>query len=136
MTLEENKQSTPIIAKWTGEDRGDNLAFKEGLRVYTIDKYGYLRSQRYKRSQIRLLSDNLKTLPIEGLSDFKIGNTYSISQSDMVIGKLMESNLFGYRFLAINSLGKLVFKDLDYCEAVKLLSSGDIKQVLENVCDD
>lgn len=136
MEINNIAKNTPTVVEWLGDDRGDNLAIKSGLRIFTVDKYGTLTSQRYKRAQARPVTAMTTNTVIEGLSDLKIGYTYTISQSDVVIGKLLESNLFGYRFLSVNPQGHVTFIDIDYVDATKHLQAGNIKQVIENVCED
>lgn len=116
--------------EWIGDERGDNLAIKSGLRIYTVDKYGTLISQRYKRNVAVQLTDGVTMTPIDGLADLRVGYTYSISQSEIVLGKLVESNLFGYRFLCINHKGVVAFSDIDYDEAINRCRAGDINTVL------
>lgn len=130
------QNNAPAVVEWLGEERGDNLAIKSGHRIFTVDKYGTLASQRYKRAQARLITAMTANTVIEGLSDLRVGYTYTISQSDIVIGKLLESNLFGYRFLSVNPLGQVAFTDMDYADAAKHLQAGNIKQVKECVCED
>lgn len=136
MEINDKAKNTPVIVEWLGEGRGDNLAIKSGLRIFTVDKYGTLVSQRYKHAQARPLTAMTVNTVIEGLSDFKVGYTYTISQSDMVIGKLLESNLFGYRFLSVNPQGLVTFTDINYADVVKHLQAKNIKQVRKNVCED
>lgn len=136
MEINDKAKNTPVVVEWLGDDRGDNLAIKSGLRIFTVDKYGTLISQRYKRAQARPLTAMTANTTIEGFSDLKIGYTYTISQSDIVIGKLMESNLFGYRFLSVNPQGQVTFIDIDYADVTKHLQAGNIKQDRENVCED
>lgn len=136
MEIKDKAKNTPVVVEWLGEDRGDNLAIKSGLRVFTVDKYGTLISQRYKRARARPLTAMTANTTIEGFSDLKIGYTYTISQSDIVIGKLLESNLFGYCFLSVNPQGQVTFVDIDYADVTKHLQAGNIKQVKENVCED
>ena len=66
-----NKKDIPTIIEWLGDDRGDNLAIRFGLRVYTVDRYGNLNSQRYKRALVSPLPEGTYTAPIEGLSDLR-----------------------------------------------------------------
>lgn len=127
--MEVNAINTPAILEWLGEERGDNLAIKSGLRVFTVDKYGTLTSQRYKRAQARPLSTGVESCQIDGISDLSVGATYSISQSEVVIGKLLESNLFGYRFLAVTPSGQVTFTDIEYAEMIAHLQSGNIKRI-------
>ena len=129
MTQNKRTIDTPALMEWLGEDRGDNLAIKHGLRIYTVDKFGTLISQRYKRAQARPLHTQTITSNIEGLSDMQAGNTYTISQSEVVVGKLVESNLFGYRFLCVDPKGQVSFVDMDYVDAVDHFRRGNIKQV-------
>ena len=67
---------------------------------------------------------------IERPSDFKIGNTYTISLPDMMVGKLLESHLFGYRFLILNQNGQEAYFDIDYTDVSKLVKAGSIKLVV------
>ena len=134
--MEVGINNVPVIMEWLGEERGDNLAIKSGLRVFTVDKHGTLRSQRYKRTQARPLSTDIISCDIEGLSDLKVGATYSISQSDIVIGKLLESNLFAYCFLCVTPQGKVTFVDIEYTDAVRHIQAGHIKRILRNISDD
>lgn len=122
-----NPKETPEIMEWLGDERGDNLAIKSGLRVYTVDKYSNLYSQRYKRATSTPLTDGLFTTTISGLSDLKVGYTYSISKSEMVVGKLLESHLFGYRFLSFGPNGNASISDMDYNEIILHFQAGDIK---------
>lgn len=132
MTQNKQTKDTPALMEWLGEERGDNLAIKHGLWIYTVDKFGTLISQRYKRAQARPLATQTIARDIEGLSDMQAGNTYTISQSEVVIGKLVESNLFGYRFLCVDSKGQVSFVDLDYVDAVNHFQRGNIKQVQQS----
>ena len=134
--MEVGINNAPVIMEWLGEERGDNLAIKSGLRVFTVDKYGTLTSQRYKRAQARPLFTEMVSCDIDGISDLKIGVTYSISQSDMLIGKLLELNLFGYRFLAVDPKGQVTFKDMEYADIITHLQSGNIKRIRQILCDD
>ena len=134
--MEVGINNAPVIMEWLGEERGDNLAIKSGLRVFTVDKYGTLTSQRYKRAQARPLFTEMVSCDIDGISDLKIGVTYSISQSDMLIGKLLELNLFGYRFLAVDPKEQVTFKDMEYADIIAHLQSGNIKRIRQILCDD
>lgn len=133
--MEVNANNAPAILEWLGEERGDNLAIKSGLRVFTVDKYGTLTSQRYKRAQARPLHTGAVSCKIDGISDLKVGATYSISQSEVVIGKLLESNLFGYRFLAVTPNEQVTFTDMHYAEVIAHLQSGNIKRI-RKMCGD
>lgn len=132
MTQGKQSKDTPALMEWLGEERGDNLAIKHGLRIYTVDKFGTLISQRYKRAQARPLTDQTIVKDIEGLSDMQVGNTYTISQSEVVVGKLIESNLFGYRFVCVDSKGQISFVDLDYDDAINHFQQNNIKQVQQS----
>lgn len=125
------KKDIPAIIEWLGDERGDNLALRYGFRVYTVDRYGNLRSQRYKRATASPLPEGTYTSPIEGLSDLKPGHTYSISNSEIVVGKLLESHLFGYRFLCINPEGKITISDVNYEDTVRHHQNGDIKAIFK-----
>lgn len=136
MEVNKDIKNTPVIMEWLGEEQGDNLAIKSGLRVFTVDKHGTMISQRYKRAQARPLTSNIAFYEIDGISDLKVGETYSISQSEVVIGKLLESNLFGYRFLSVTPQGDVTFTDIDYAEAIVHFQSGNIKRIRSIVCED
>lgn len=136
MEVKNKTNPTPAIMEWIGENRGDNLAIKSGLRVFTVDKHGTLKSQRYNRSQARPLSTGIISYDIDGLSDLIVGATYSISQSDVVIGKLLESNLFAYCFLSVTPQGKVTFVDIEYADAVSHIQAGHIKRIQRNISDD
>lgn len=122
-----NNDKTPVIMEWAGDVRGDNLAIKVGQRVFTVDKYGTLSSHRYKRAQVRPFPSGPVMTTVEGLTDLTVGNTYSISQSEIMVGKLLESHLFGYTFLSVNPEGKVKFMDVDYDQAITHIQAGNIK---------
>jgi len=123
------KKDVPVIVEWLGDERGDNLAIRFGLRVYAVDKYGNLSSRRYKRTVASPLAEGTYTVPIEGLTDLKYGHTYTIANSEIIIGKLLESHLFGYRFLCVNPEGKITILDIDYEEIIRHCQNGDIKTI-------
>lgn len=135
--MEQDKQLTdaPEILEWTGEGKGDGLVIKSGRRIYTVDKYGNLASCRYKRKEAARLEHGTYSTSIEGLTDLKLGGTYSVSQTEIVVGKLLESNLFGYRFLCVKPDGMIAFVDLDYDDAVRYCQSGNIKAVFKVLGD-
>lgn len=131
--MEANRKSEePVIVEWLGETRGDNLAIKHGRRVYTVDCTGNLHSRCYKRSEVVKLMDGTFTSSIDGLSDLKPGYTYTISNSPIVIGKVLESHLFGYRFLRFGPEGNVTISDMDYEEVIRHYQNGDIK-ILQKV---
>ena len=132
--MKPNVKNILTIVKWLGDNRGDNLAFRYGQRIYMVDKYGVINSKRYKRAETRPVSNLTCNTTLEGLTDFKIGYTYTILQSELAIGKLTELNLFGYRFMSITPEGQVTFVGIDYDDAMKLLRAGNIKQVKEKVC--
>lgn len=126
--MEANKpKEALVIMEWLEDDRGDNLAIKTGLRVFTVDKYGNLNSQRYKRVSCTPLPEGTSTSTIEGLSDLRVGYTYTISQSEMVVGKLLESHLFGYRFLSFSPTGNVSFTDMSYEDIIRHCQDGNIR---------
>lgn len=135
MEVSKDTKAAPVIMEWLGEERGDNIAIKSGLRIFTVDKYGTMVSQRYKRAQARPLTSNVVACEIDGISDLKVGDTYSISQSEVVMGKLLELNLFGYRFLSVTPTGDVTFTDIDYTDAIVHFQSGNIKRIRSIVCD-
>lgn len=126
-----NKKDTPAIIEWLGDDRGDNLAIRFGLRVYTVDRFGNLNSQRYKRALASPLPEGTYTTPIEGLSDLKPGHTFVISNTEIVVGKLIESHLFGYRFLCVTPEGKIMITDVSYEDIIRHHKDGDIKAIFK-----
>ncbi len=130
MKTDSKRNTTAEIMEWCGENRGDGIAIKSGLRIFTVDKYGTLISQRYKRSQAIPIHDGTQTSLVEGLTDLKIGDTYSISQSNIVIGKVLESTLFGYRFFAIGPQGEIGFIDMDYEDIIAHCQAGHVNRIL------
>lgn len=127
--MEANKKSKeiPVLLEWLADERGDNLAIKFGRRVYTVDKYGNLNSQRYKRVNASEITDGTRAVVIEGLADMRLGTTYTISSTDIVVGKLIESNLFGYRFFCVKPDNTISFVDIDYEDAIRYCQDGNIK---------
>lgn len=125
----DKKKEVPTIVEWLGDERGDNLAIRFGLRVYTVDKYGNLSTRRYKRAVASPLTEGTYTVPIEGLTDLKLGYTYTISNSEIVVGKLLESHLFGYRFLCSNPEGRVSILDIDYENIIRHCQDGHIQVV-------
>lgn len=130
------KKDTPVIVEWLGEDRGDNLAIKYGQRIFTVDCSGNLNSQRYKRAEAVTLTDGTYTSVIEGMTDLKPGFTYTISNSPIVLGKVLESHLFGYRFLSCGAEGNVSITDMDYADIVRHCQDGDIKMVHKVIVED
>lgn len=126
-----NKKDTPVIVEWLGDDRGDNLAIRFGLRVYTVDRFGNLSSQRYKRALASPLPEGTYTAAIEGLSDLKPGHTYCISNTEIVVGKLIESHLFGYRFLCVTPDGKIAITDISYEDIIRHHKDGNVKVIFK-----
>lgn len=112
--------------EWLEGNRGDNIAIKFGRRIYTVDKYGNLFGTRYKKAEAVEPENGTRPRHIEGLADLSLGYTYSISGTPMVVGKLIESNLFGYRFLIFGPDGNVEFWDLDYDDAFRHCVNKDI----------
>ena len=130
------KHEGPTIVEWLGEKRGDNLAIKHGRRIYTVDCSGNLHSRCYKRAEVSPLTEGTYTSTIEGLTDLKPGYTYTISKSPIVVGKVLESHLFGYRFLCFGPEGNVSISDMDYEEVIRHYQDGDIKIVQKLIVED
>lgn len=125
------KKNPPVIVEWLREDRGDNIAIKYGQQVFTVDCEGHLYSSCYKRSETASLENGTCTTTISGLSDLKVGYTFSISNSPVVIGKVLESHLFGYCFLSCDSDGNVSLTDIGYDEIVQYFRDGNIKRIVK-----
>lgn len=130
--MEQTKRpkNPPTLLKWLGDEKGDNIAIKHGQRLFTVDKYGTLVSKRFKRNQVSSITNDIDTTQVEGLTDLKIGGTYSISQSNIVIGKILESNLFGYRFFTIDPNEEVGFVDMDYEDIIRHCQAGHVNRIL------
>lgn len=133
---EKKKQDGPTIVEWLGKTRGDNLAIKHGRRIYTVDCSGNLHSRCYKRAETAPLTDGTCTSTIEGLSDLRPGYTYTIFKSPIVVGKVLESHLFGCCFLSFGPEGNVSISDMDYEDVIRHCQDGDIKIVQKVIIED
>lgn len=132
---QEKSQNTSLpthtIMRWTGTERGDNLAIKSGNMMYTVDREGNLYGQRFQYSPHDVVSVDrgVISISVNGITDLKIGNTYTIASSEILLGKLLESNLQGYKFLCFKPDGCVTFTDMGYDEVIVHLQAGNIRVV-------
>lgn len=109
--------------------RGDNVAFKRDNWVYMVDDQGELYSRVYSADIFSDLTSYTTNI-LYSLSSLKKGQTYTIVDSDIVVGKYLGVSIFGREFLSIDSTSHVAIVDVPEEEMENYLYTEKVKEVL------